>query len=431
MGKMRFDEIRFREAHFARPVFPSAPEPPRRRATMTRATQLVGSSRWAARATALSALTLAVLGLAWMSGPAHGADYPITEQQRSTAQKVAQAGVALSELAPNAPDSYLIKRGDTLWDISKLFLRSPWRWPELWGMNMDQIRNPHLIYPGQTLFLEKSNGRARLRVGQRIGGEPGIERLSPRVRVEATGQAAIPTIPLSLIEPFLNEAVIFQTNEQENFPRIVAAQEGRVMLTRGDLAYVRGELTAQQNTYRLFREPKPLTDPTTNEVLGFEAAYVGMAEYLRPGDSRVGADGKPEIVPSTFNITSVRQEARIGDRLAPPPPRDFENFVPRAPEGQVAGQIVSVYGEALNAGQNQIVALNRGTRDGIERGHVLALWRAGNSMIDRTDPAKPTLKLPDERHGNLLVFRVFNNMSYALILSVQEPVKRGDRFSQP
>ncbi len=394
---------------------------------MKRATHLHYSSRWALRATALSALTLMSL---WAARPAHAVNYPVTTEQRSTAQKVAEAGVPLSELAANAPDSYLVKKGDTLWDISKIFLKSPWRWPELWGMNLDQIRNPHLIYPGQMLYLDKLNGRARLRVGKPLTNN-GFEKLSPRTRVEAVGNAAIPAIPLSLIEPFLNEAVIFQTNEQENHPRIVAAQEGRVLLTRGDLAYVRGELKAQTTSYRIFREPKPLTDPTTNEVLGYEAAYVGTAEFVRPGDVRTGADGKPEIVPATFTIGAVRQEVRIGDRLSPPPARDFDNFIPRAPEGQIGGQIVSVYGEAINVGQNQIVALNRGARDGVERGHVLALWRAGNSLIDRTDPAKPTMKLPDERHGNLLVFRVFNNMSYALILSVQEPVKRGDRFSQP
>lgn len=394
---------------------------------MTRATHLLCSSRWALRATALSALTLMSL---WAVRPAHAVNYPITTEQRSTAQKVADAGVPLSELAANAPDSYLVKKGDTLWDISKIFLKSPWRWPELWGMNLEQIRNPHLIYPGQMLYLDKSNGRARLRVGKPLTNN-GFEKLSPRTRVEAVGNAAIPAIPLSLIEPFLNEAVIFQTNELEEHPRIVAAQEGRVLLTRGDLAYVRGEIRPQITNYRIFREAKALTDPTTKEILGYEAVYVGAAEYVRPGDVRTGADGKPEIVPATFTIGSVRQEVRIGDRLSPPPARDFDNFIPRAPEGQIGGQIVSVYGEALNAGQNQIVALNRGARDGVERGHVLALWRAGASLIDRTDPAKPTMKLPDERHGNLLVFRVFDNMSYALILSVQEPVKRGDRFSQP
>jgi nucleoid-associated protein YgaU len=398
---------------------------------MTRATQTPCFPRWALHATALSALTLmAALGTAPV---AHAADFPVTPAQRGTAQKVAEAGVALSELAPNAPDSHRVKAGDTLWDISRIFLKTPWRWPELWGMNLDQIRNPHLIYPGQMLYLDKSNGRARLRVGQQVGGDypGGFEKLSPRTRVEAIGNAAIPTLPLSLIEPFLNEAVIFQGNEHDKAPRIVAAQENRVMLTRGDIAYVRGDLVPQQTNYRVFREPKALTDPATNEVLGYEAAYVGVAEFMRPGDSRTGADGKPEIVPATFAIGSVRQEVRIGDRLAVPPPRDFDNFVPRAPEAAVTGQIVSVYGEALNAGQNQIVVLNRGTRDGVERGHVLALWRSGSTLIDRTDPAKPTLKLPDERHGNLLVFRAFNSMSYALILAVQEPVKRGDRFTQP
>ena len=130
-------------------------------------------------------------------------------------------------------------------------------------------------------------------------------------------------------------------------------------------------------------------------------------------------------------MTSIRQEANVGDRLAPVPPREFSNYAPHAPASAIAGQIVSLYGDSLTAGQNQIVALNRGARDGVERGHVLALWRAGTKVIDRTDPSHPTIKLPDERHGLLFVFRVFDRMSYALILSVKEPVKPGDRFTQP
>ncbi|MDH5539613.1 MAG: LysM peptidoglycan-binding domain-containing protein, partial [Rhizobacter sp.] len=353
---------------------------------------------------------------------------PVTPQQRGTAQQVAQAGVPLSELAPNAPDTYTVRRRDTLWDISKIFLRSPWRWPELWGMNLDQIRNPHLIYPGQVLYLDKSDGRARLRFGQPGSG---TIKLSPRVRSSGLDDGAIATIPFHLIEPFLNQAVIFQSNELETAPRIVAAQEGRVLMGRGDVAYVRGDLSDQQREYRVFREPKPLTDPTTGEVLGFEANYVGTAEYTRPGDLRKVADGKAEIVPATFVLTTLRQEAGIGDRLAAVPPPEFSNYVPHAPQGAMAGQIVSVYGEGLNAGQNHIVSLNKGTRDGMERGHVLALWRDGTEVIDKTDPKRPTIKLPDERHGTLFVFRVFDRMSYALIMSVQEAVKRGDRFTQP
>ena len=382
--------------------------------------------------TARRAIVGAVLGASFglAAGLAHGTTYPITAQQKSTAQKVAQAGVPLSELAPNAPDSHTVKSGDTLWGISKLFLKSPWRWPELWGMNLEQIRNPHLIYPGQVLVLEKSDGRARLRMGQAVGGGGNTVKLSPRVRSSTLDRGAVGAIPLNLIEPFLNEAVIFETDELQLAPRVVATQEGRVLLSRGDTAYVRGDI-GKQREYRLFREAKPLRDPTTKEVLGYEATYLGAAEYTRQGETRTAADGKAEIVPATFVVTSIRQEAGVGDRLAPVPARDFSNYAPHAPQGPLAGQIVSIYGEGLTAGQNQIVALNRGADDGIARGQVLALLHDGARVIDKTDPARPEIKLPDERHGMLFVFRVFKRMSYALILTVAEPVKPGDRFTQP
>jgi LysM domain len=369
------------------------------------------------------------IGAMLFAGSALAVDYPVTSQQRSTAKQVAQTGVPLSELSANAPDSYTVKTGDTLWDISKLYLKSPWRWPELWGMNLDQIRNPHLIYPGQVLLLDKSGGRARLRVGQQIGPD-GTVKLSPRIRSSALGDGSIPSIPFHLIEPFLNEALIFQGNELETAPRIVATQEGRVLLARGDTAYVRGEIP-QQREFRIFREAKPLRDPTTKEILGYEANYVGSAEYVRQGENRTGADGKPEIIPATFAVTSIKQEAGVGDRLAPTPAREFSNYAPHAPQSPLSGQIVSIYGDALTAGQNQIVSLNKGAADGMERGHVLALWRTGTRVIDKTDASRPTIKLPDERHGMLFVFRVFDRMSYALILSVKDPVKPGDGFTQP
>jgi LysM repeat protein len=356
--------------------------------------------------------------------------WPVTEGQRGTAQRVAQAGVPLSELAPNAPDSHTVVSGDTLWGISKIFLKSPWRWPELWGMNLEQIRNPHLIYPGQVLVLEKSGGRARLRVaGAPAGGDLPGARLSPRVR---PGPLVSPlaSIPLNLIEPFLNEAVVFETDELATAPRIVATPEGSVLLSRGDRAYVRGELGAQRE-YRMFREARPMTDPTSGELLGYEASFVGTAEYVLEGGTLARPDGRTEIVPATFMVTGTRREAGVGDRLSPVPPRDFVNYVPHAPKAPIAGQIVSVYGDALLGGQNQIVLLNRGLADGMELGTVLALWRDGRVMTDRTDPQRADIKLPDEREGRLFVFRVFKRMSYALILSTGNPVRRGDRFTQP
>jgi hypothetical protein len=325
-----------------------------------------------------------------------------------------------------------VQRGDTLWDISKLFLKSPWRWPQLWGMNMEQIRNPHLIYPGQVLVLVKADGRAMLKLAQDTSPAPSnTVKLSPRVRSELLANGAIASVPLHLIGPFLNEAVVFDTDELARAPRIVATQEGRVIVSRGETAYVRGELGGARD-FRLFREPRPMVDPETRQVLGYEGTYVGTAEFVREGGLLPGADAKSAvIVPATFTISSTRLEAGVGDRLSPVPARDLSAYAPHAPNGAVDGRIMSVYGEAVMAGQNQIVALNRGARDGIERGHVLALWRAGVAAVDRTDGGRTALRLPDERHGLLFVFRVFDRVSYALILSVKDPVGVGDRFTQP
>lgn len=371
-------------------------------------------------------------GLLAASSLAGAVDLTITPGQRSTAQQVAEAGVPLSELAPNAPDTHVVQRGDTLWDISKIFLNRPWRWPELWGMNMDQIRNPHLIYPGQVLVLVKSNGRAMLRVAQPTDGAPGnTVKLSPRIRSELLENGAIASIPLHLIGPFLNEAIVMNADELASAPRIVATQEGRVMLSRGETAYVRGDLKGMRD-FRLFREATPLKDPSSGEVLGYEAPFVGTAEFTRAGEMRPVVDGKAGVeVPASFRITAVRQEAAVGDRLAPLAQRDYSAYAPHAPTGPMSGQIISIYGEAITAGQNQIVSLNRGARDGVERGHVLALWRDGALTTDRTNGGKEAIKLPDERIGMLFVFRVFDRVSYALIVSAVDPVNRGDRFTQP
>jgi hypothetical protein len=358
-------------------------------------------------------------------------NFPISAGQRSTAQQVAQAGVPLSELAPNAPDSHTVQNRDTLWDISKLFLKSPWRWPELWGMNLDQIRNPHLIYPGQVLVLEKSGDRARLRVAQSGGGAPdNTVKLSPRVRSNLLGNGAIGSIPLNLIGPFLNEAVIFDTDELNLAPRVVAPQEGQVSMYEGQIAYVRGDLGNARN-FRLFRQPQPLLDIGTKEILGYEARYVGTAGFVRAGEDIVGRDGETLVVPSTIAIKTVRLDVNVGDRLAPLPMSDLDAYAPHHPNTPMAGRVLSIYGEGLSAGQNQIVTLNRGARDGLERGHVLALWRQGDLVVDSTDAQRTPMKLPNESNGLLFVFRVFERASYALILSVNVPVFPGDSFTQP
>lgn len=372
-------------------------------------------------------LALAALGLT----AAHAfPDYPVTPGQRATATQVAQQGVPLAELAPNAPDRYTIQRGDTLWNISRLFLRSPWRWPELWGMNLQQVANPHLIYPGQLLVLVRRDGRAYLQFGEALTSS-GSVKLSPYARGAAIDTEPISAIPQHLIQPFLNEAIVLDGNQLDAAPRIVAGQDGRVLLGKGDLAYVRGTLQERRD-WRLFRRPVPLQDPDTGEVLGYEAAFVGTAAYTRRGELRTPPGQKEGVeVPATFTLTGVRQEAGAGDRLAPAAPQDDRPYAPHAPNKPVDGRVISLYGDGLSGGANHIVAINRGQRDGLERGHVLSLLHAGSSVRDGTSDDRASLQLPDERQGYLFVFQVFSRVSYALILTSDRPVQAGDRFVQP
>lgn len=378
-------------------------------------------------------------------------NFPVTAGQKATANQVAQTGVPLADLTPNAPDEYTVKSGDTLWAISGVFLTSPWRWPELWGMNLQDIRNPHRIYPGQQLYLDKSNGRATLRTRQSASadGQPGgTVRVSPRTRFESLADAAVPTLSPQTIEPFLAEALIVDESAFAMAPRIVATQEGRVLLSRGDRAYARGVYSSKEGgkplsdakgeplDYRVFRNATPLKDPSTGEILGYEAQFVGKAELVR-GESTAnvtGKDGKvsSETVPATINIVSSKEEMRVGDRLAPEPPRELVSYVPRAPATQIEGQIVSLYGSAVRyASGNQVVTINRGSRDGLERGHVMAILHSGERVTDRTDSARTQIRLPNERNGLLIVFRTYEKLSYALVLQVSDGVKVGDRFTNP
>lgn len=366
---------------------------------------------------------------------------PITSAQQTTAREVARKGVPLSELAANAPERYSVKSGDTLWAISGLFLKRPWRWPELWGMNLEQIKNPHRIYPGQVLRLERRNGMATLRIDD--GTDLKTVRLSPRNRIEALADNALPTLKPSVIEPFLAEPIIIDAAEFAAAPRIVSAQESRVLLTRGDRAYARGQNgepllddQAQERVFRVFQTATPLKDPDTGLVLGYEAVYAGKA-LLRSGETsseETDADGKltTAIVPARLDIISAKAEIRVGDRLLPEPPREVRTYTPHAPQGAVNGRIVSVYGSAVeNAAQNQVVVINKGKQDGIDSGTVLAILKNGARVIDKQDETRPLLKLPDERNGLLMVFRTFDKLSYALILDITDGVRVGDRLAAP
>ncbi|MGQ9725090.1 MAG: LysM peptidoglycan-binding domain-containing protein [Tepidimonas sp.] len=392
-------------------------------------------SRWAA-----GVLVAGSIGCTAAASPPH----PVTPQQRQAALQVAQAGVPLSDLTPNAPERYTVKRGDTLWEISALYLTRPWRWPELWGMNLQQIRNPHLIYPGQVLVLTRIGDRALL---QLAADEPPTVKLVPRVRAERLDDSGVSPLPPGAIEPFLTDVSIVDADAHQRAPRIVAAPEERVLLAAGDRAYARGQfgpgealagdaaLQTQCDRPRslaIYRNAAPLQDPETGALLGYEVQAVGWAKLVRSEHTADGPDGRPAIVPATLDIVHAREEVRIGDRLLPLTGRETRQYVPHAPSAQVQGQIIKVHGDAVQyAGQNQVVVLNRGRSDGLEPGHVLAVLKNRARLTDETDEARPTMLLPSERNGLMMVFRSFERVSYALVLQITEGVKTGDRFANP
>lgn len=399
--------------------------------------------------------------------PAQAQQRPVSPQQRATAQQVASAGVPLSALSPNAPEEYTVRRGDTLWGISGKFLKSAWRWPELWGMNLQDIRNPHLIYPGQQLYLERVGDRAFLRARRGGDGQQGnTVRVSPRNRVEVLGNGPLPTLQPHLIEPFLAEPLVVDDDTFQRAPRIVAlADRDRVLVGKGDRAYVRGPADAPllmapglPTDFRVFRTAKALKDPVSGEILGYEGQYVGQAalargeseseevlapNYDQPRTPAAGerqseppteADARRNLlpVPATVDVVSSKEEMRAGDRLLPEPPREYRNYVPHAPDTPVDARVVSVYGNSVRfAGQNQIVVINKGLRDGIENGHVLSMLSTGPHLADKTERGRTLMKLPDERNGVAMVFRPFDRVSYVLVMEAATPVQVGDKLTNP
>lgn len=353
-----------------------------------------------------------------------GARFVITALFSGAAAAGAHAATTC-EFLPNAPDQHLVVKGDTLWDISGKFLQHPWCWGQVWDLNKEQIHNPHWIYPGQIVYFDRKNGR--LRLGNGVEGANGDGRLSPRVRIEAIGRDAIPAIPSAVIEPFLSQPLIVEEDELARAPRIVATQENHVYLSNGDKAYVRGELDGAKD-FQIFRPGKPLTDPATNKVLGYEAFYLGTM--------RLNLAAAPGVDVSTFMVESTKQEMGVGDRLVATQPTPLINYVPHAPDQGVDARVMSIYGGVSYAGQNQIVTINRGSLDGLDIGSTLELYHFGRLVDDPTTARSggggaQKIKLPDEEYGSLFIFRVFKHISYGLIMQVKEPAQVGDVAKSP
>ncbi len=328
------------------------------------------------------------------------------------------AQVPKSPLAfkPDAPDRYTVVRGDTLWGIAARFTDSPWRWPEIWNLNKDQIKNPHWIYPGDVIVLDRSRGQLAL---------DNTVKLSPRIRAEGIAREAIPSIPPNAIEPFLNRPLVVEPDGLDRAPHIVAAEESRVILGNGGVAYVRGMGDSKAPSWMLYRLGDALVDPDSNTTLGYEAIYLGTARLDRPGE------------PAKVVLTSVTREVGAGDRLIPAGDLQIVNYAPHAPATQVNGRVMSIYGgvgKVGEAGLHSVITLNRGKADGLEVGHVLALYGDSMTVTDRTrtkgDP-DAMVAVPGERKGLVFVFRVFDRVSYAIVMQLQSPVRVRDLAKTP
>jgi len=333
-----------------------------------------------------------------------------------SAGALAQAPKTPLAMKPDAPERYVVVRGDTLWSIAQRYTDSPWRWPELWNLNKDEIKNPHRIYPGNVIVLDRALGRLAL---------SDTVKLSPRVRAESTAQSAIPSIPPAIIEPFLERPLVIEADGLDNAPTIIAAEESRVILETGNRAFVRGIGDSRETTWFVYRRGAALVDPDSKSTLGYEAIYLGIARVIRAGD------------PAVIQLSSVTQEVGVGDKLIAAGKPEMPTYAPRAPATPVRGRIISMYGRDSRLGEygNQsVVAINLGKAQGIEVGNVVALLRPGATVADASrskSASTGTLTLPDERYGIALVFRVFDRVSYALVMNMSKPVYKLDLVQNP
>ncbi len=356
----------------------------------------------------------------------------ITSNTAQPATKTtARKATAPIQLAADAPPSYVVVKGDTLWGIAGRFLQQPWRWPEIWNMNRDQIKNPHWIYPGDVIHLSfDADGNPILSFG--AAGGAGREDLSlrPRVRVDPLAQA-IPSIPSKVIAPFLSLPLVIEEGALANAPRIVATEDDRVVIGAGNTAYALGLQQSLGVKWQIYRPGKALKNEL-GEVLGYEANYLGEAKVVRFGEV------------STIEILRSTQEINRGDRLTATTDTTIPSYSPRSPATNVSGAIISVLNGVDTGAQYSIVVLNLGKRDGMEVGHVLATLRKG-AIVSTADPLGQvastasetgtqtggTVKLPDERNGLVFVFRVFEKVSYALVMSTRRPLQIGDVVQTP
>lgn len=348
------------------------------------------------------------------------------------------------EIRENAPDRYVVVKGDTLWDISAKFFKDPWKWPQIWGLNKQTIKDPHWIYPGNVVVLDRAAGTLHVTDGSmpdasgaanttasgdaptapdatpmaNASGEDVI-KWTPTARELRNSHDAIPAIPLKEIGPFLARPLVIEEDALDRAPTLVGTLEHRVLLGTDDIAYVRDLPKDKGTQWQLYRPGKTFKDPETDEVLGIEVSYLG--------DSIVESFGDP----STLRITRAIHEISKGDRFAQTTTGFASNYVPHAPDKMISAKIISIYGGVLQAGQNAILVLNKGQRDGLENGHVMALYQKGETLKSGGFFSGEKLQLPDVRYGLAFVFRVFNKVSYALVLETSLPVQLQDSARTP
>lgn len=311
------------------------------------------------------------------------------------------------------PQEYIVQRGDTLWDISAMFLEDPWVWPQIWYVN-PQIENPHLIYPGDILRLRYVDGQPRLELARGSS----VVKLSPEMRELPTSQA-IDSIPLEAIREFFSRTRVVDEETIEAAPYVVAGPQNRILVGAGDSLYARGDFPAGVQVYQIYRIGDEYRDPETREVIGIRAEYMGSAR----SPELTGDIGK-------LNVYESESEINVGDILLPLQQDELDPVIfPAVPDFNVSGEIIAVEGGVSHIGQLDVVALSEGRSAGLAPGHVLAIMQRGERVRDRVQGG--TVQLPDEQAGVLMVFRSLDQMSFGLILEAEQPLAVGDVIALP